>query len=399
MYVYCDNAATTPLSKQAYDAMLPWLETGYGNASSIYRLAREAKVALEGARKTVAGCLGVAPEEVYFTSGGTESDNWALKSGAELGGGERRHIVISAVEHHAVVNTAEYLSKKKGYTHTEAAADKDGLVSAEALQKALRPNTALVSVIAANNEIGTIQPIEELAGLTKEYDKKILFHTDAVQAAGHIPLPLNGDVDMLSMSAHKFGGPKGVGVLYIKNGVKLPPLLHGGGHERGRRSSTENVAGILGLAAALEYMTSNREAFAAKVTKLREMLIGGILSTVPYCKLTGHREKRLPGTASFIFAALEGESLVLRLDELGVAGSSGSACASGSLDPSHVLMAIGLPHETAHGSLRLTVSHTNTEEEMEFVIRAVAAAAERCRAISPLWDINRPAASFLPYFE
>lgn len=398
MFVYCDNAATTPLCKPAFDAMLPWLEMGYGNASSIYKLARDAKRALEDARRTAVDCLGILPEELYFTSGGTESDNWALKGACDLGGDMRKHIVISAVEHHAVLNTAEHL-QKKGHPLSVVSADGDGLVSPDALRSALRSDTAVASVITANNEIGTIQPVAELARTVKAFDPDILFHTDAVQAAGHIPL--EPAADMLSLSAHKFGGPKGVGALVIKNGVKLPPLLHGGGHERGRRSSTENIAGAVGLAAALEHMTQNQEQFAKKAAVLRDRLIVGVLSSVPYSKLTGHPERRLPGNASFIFAAVEGESLVLQLDVLGVAASSGSACASASLDPSHVLLAIGLPHEAAHGSLRLTISHANTEEEMDFVIRAVKTAVERCRSMSPLWDTEKqcPVDSFVPFFN
>ncbi|MCL1806669.1 MAG: cysteine desulfurase [Oscillospiraceae bacterium] len=384
MFVYCDNAATTPLCKPAFDAMLPWLETGYGNASGFYKLARDAKKALENARRTAASCLGVAPEEFYFTSGGTESDNWALKGACDKGG----HIVISAAEHHAVLNTAEFL-KKKGHPLTVVPVDSDGTVSPEALQKALQPDTAIVSVIYANNEIGTVQPVAELARTVKEYNKKILFHTDAVQAAGHIPLEITPEIDMLSLSAHKFGGPKGIGAMVLKNGVKLTPLLHGGGHERGRRSTTENVAGAIGLAAALEYMCQNRETFAIRTASLRDRLINGILSEIPYSRLTGHRANRLPGNASFVFASVEGESLVLKLDSLGVAASSGSACSSASLDPSHVLLAIGLPHEEAHGSLRLTVGHENTEEEMDYVIKSVKTAVEHCRNMSPLWDAKK----------
>ena len=384
MFVYCDNAATAPLCKPALDAMLPWLETGYGNASSFYKSARDAKHALEDARQTAASCLGILPEEFYFTSGGTESDNWALKGACEQEG----HIVVSAVEHHAVLNTAEYL-KKKGRALTIAPVDNHGLVSADSLKKALRPETSIVSVIYANNEIGAVQPIAELAQIVKAYNKKILFHTDAVQAVGHIPIDITNDVDMLSLSAHKFGGPKGVGGLYLKNYIKLTPLLHGGGHERGRRSSTENVAGAVGLAAALEYMTQNREEFSRRTIGLRDRLIGGILSEIPHSRLTGHRQKRLPGNASFIFAGIEGECIVMRLDYLGVAASSGSACSTAALDPSHVLLATGLSHVEAHGSLRLTISHENTKDEMDIVIQSVKAAVEHCREMSPLWDAKK----------
>jgi cysteine desulfurase len=381
MFVYCDNAATSPICKPALDAMTPWLTESYGNASGIYKMARDAKTALENSRRTIADCLGVEPNTVYFTSGGTESDNWALKGAAEAGG----HIVISAAEHHAVLNTAEYL-KKKGHPLTAVPVDRDGLVSPAALQQALRGDTAVVSVIYANNEIGTVQPASELAQAVKEKDKKILFHTDAVQAVGHIPVEITPDIDMVSVSAHKLGGPKGIGALYVKSGVKLTPLLHGGGHERGKRSTTENVAGAVGFAAALEHMTENRDLFMRKTIALRERLIGGILSEVPYSRLTGHRERRLPGHASFVFAAVEGELLVCRLDCKGVAASSGSACSTASLDPSHVLLAAGLSHVEAHGSLRLTVSHANTEEEMDFVVKTVKTVVESCRTMSPLWN-------------
>jgi cysteine desulfurase len=384
MRIYCDNAATAPLRKQALGAMMPYLTEHYGNASGIYAMAGCAKKALEEARRTVASCLGVKPEELYFTSGGTESDNWALKGGCGEGGG----IVISSVEHHAVLHTAQYLHKK-GHPLTILPVDKDGLLDPQTLRKALRDGTAIVSVIAANNEIGTIQPIAELAKTVKQTNEKILFHTDAVQAAGFIPLPVTPDVDLISVSAHKFGGPKGVGALIIKSGVKITPLLHGGGHERGRRSSTENVAGAVGMAAALDYMTQNRETFTRATETLRDRLIGGILSNVPYSRLTGHRKQRLPGNASFVFAAVEGESLVLRLDASGISASSGSACSSASLDPSHVLLSVGLPHEEAHGSLRLTISHENTEEEIGFVIASVKAAVEGCRNMSPLWDASK----------
>ena len=393
MIVYCDNAATTLLCKPALEAMLPWLQSGYGNASSMYKLARDAKCALEDARKTAADCLGVPAEDLYFTSGGTESDNWALKGAAALGGAGRRRVVTTQIEHHAVLHTAQYL-EKNGHPAEYISVGPDGLVDFDAFQKALKPDTAVVSVIAANNEIGTVQPVEELARAVKMFDKNILFHTDAVQAAGHIPLAVTPDIDMISLSAHKLGGPKGFGALYIRRGIKLPPLIHGGGHERGKRSGTENVAGAAGFAAALSYMTENREAFAAKAAALRDRLIGGVLDSVPYSRLTGHPERRLPGNASFVFAAVEGESLVLQLDGLGVAASSGSACSSASLDPSHVLLAIGLPHEVAHGSLRLTVSHGQTESEMDFAVEAVGTAVERCRKMSPLWAGNAPAESF-----
>jgi cysteine desulfurase len=392
MNVYCDNAATAPICKPALDAMLPWLTAGYGNASGFYKLGRDAKTALEDARERAASCLGVEPDTIYFTSGGTESNNWALKgsvtprpASAAVGTG----IIVSAVEHHSVLHTAEYL-RDKGHELTVLPVNSDGLVDPAELKKALRPNTAVVSVIYANNEIGTIQPVCELAGEVKKAGGNILFHTDAVQAAGHIPMEITENIDLLSLSAHKLGGPKGVGALYIKKGVKLPPLLHGGGHERGKRSSTENIAGIAGFSAALEHMCQNREAYSSKVTHLRNKLIQGILEAVPYSRLTGHPGRRLPGSASFIFAAVEGECLVMRLDHLGVAASSGSACSTASLDPSHVLLATGLSHVESHGSLRLSISHDTTEAEIEFVIQQVINAVEYCRNMSPLWSNGKP---------
>jgi len=389
MFVYCDNAATTPICRPALDAMLPWLEN-YGNASSMYKMAREAKTALEDAREAVAGCLNVPPETIYFTSGGTESINWAIKSGVLRHPG-RKHIITSAIEHHAVQHTVQFL-ESQGYEAAYLPVDKHGFVSADDLRAAIRPDTALVSVMTANNEIGTVLDIALLSRAVKEIDNKILFHTDAVQAIGHIPVLITPDIDMLSLSAHKFGGPKGVGALYIRKGPALTPLLHGGGHERGRRSSTENIAGIVSMAAALDYATRNMTDSIEKCTALRDRLIRGILETIPYSHLTGapgggqSGKHRLPGNASFVFEAVEGESLVLGLDAKGVCVSSGSACSSASLDPSHVLLAIGLPHEIAHGSLRLTIADTHTEEEMDYVIESVRAVVERCRFISPLWD-------------
>lgn len=395
MFVYCDNAATTPLCPPALEAMRPWLETGYGNASSIYKLAREAKTTLENARRTMAGCLAVPPETLYFTSGGTESDNWALKSGL-LRHPERKHIITTQIEHHAVLHTVQFL-EKQGYEATYLPVDKKGHVSTETLRAAIRDDTALVSIMAVNNEIGTVLDIAGLARIVKEKDNNIFFHTDAVQAVGHIPLLITPDIDMLSLSGHKFGGPKGVGALYIRKGLSLAPLLHGGGHERGRRSGTENIAGLAGMAAALEYACQNMDDNIRKCTELRGHLIRGILDTIPYSFLTGDPgTRRLPGNASFVFEAVEGESLVLGLDAKGVCASSGSACSSASLDPSHVLLAIGLPHEVAHGSLRLTIADTNTVEEIDYVTETVRAVVERSRFMSPLWDAkeNKPTERF-----
>ncbi|MCL2747136.1 MAG: aminotransferase class V-fold PLP-dependent enzyme [Oscillospiraceae bacterium] len=399
MFVYADNAATMPLSPAALSAMRPFLEENYGNASSIYSVARDARRALEDARRTIAGALGAAPEEIYFTAGGTEADNWALVGACEAKrnqggqGGQRdrggrgaqdgRHMIVSAIEHHAVLHTAQHL-QKQGFELTVLPVDKLGRVAASQVQEALRPDTVLVSCMTANNEVGTIQPIEEIGRLC--HASGVWFHTDAVQAIGHIPLDLSSlPVDMLSLSGHKFGGPKGIGALFLRRGVRLPPLLHGGGHERGLRSGTENVAGAVGMAAALRESTLGMAEDIRRTSAMRDRLIAA-LSAIPYAFLTGDPENRLPGNASFVFACVEGESLVLNLDMAGVCASSGSACSSGSLDPSHVLLALGLPHEVAHGSLRLTISGDTTPEQVDYLISQVIAAVARGRAMSPLWD-------------
>ncbi|MDR3207338.1 MAG: cysteine desulfurase NifS [Oscillospiraceae bacterium] len=383
MFVYADHAATAPLSKRALSAMLPFLEGGYGNASSVYAIARDARRALEAARKITAEALGAKPEEIYFTGGGTESDNWALRGVCEAKKDKGRHIVTTAIEHHAVLHTAEYL-KKQGYDVTFLPVDKLGRVTPEQVEKALRTDTILVSVMAANNEIGVLEPIAEIGALCRA--KGVLFHTDAVQAVGHVPLDLSAmEVDLLSLAGHKFGGPKGVGALYIRRGLRIPPLLYGGGHERGLRSGTENVAGLMGMAEALREAVENREEKNKRLTALRDKLIEG-LSRIPYSFLTGDTENRLPGNVSFVFECVEGESMVLGLDLAGVCASSGSACSSGSLDPSHVLLAIGLPHEVAHGSLRLTLGEENTPEEVDYLIETVAGVVTRARSMSPLWD-------------
>ena len=383
MFVYADNAATMPLSPAALEAMKPFLGEHYGNASSIYALARDARRALEDARKTVAGALNARPDEIFFTSGGTEADNWALRGACEARGGAGGHLIVTAVEHHAVLHTAQHL-EKQGFALTVLPVDKLGRVMPEQVQQALRPDTFLVSCIAANNEIGTIQPIAEIGALCRE--KKVWFHTDAVQAVGHIPLDLATlNADMLSLAGHKFGGPKGVGVLWLRKGVRIPPLLYGGGHERGQRSGTENVAGIVGMAAALRESVEHMDVNLQRVAAMRDRLIEGLLA-IPYSRLTGDPKNRLPGNASFIFECVEGESLVLGLDMYNICASSGSACSSGSLDPSHVLLAIGLPHEIAHGSVRLSLSQNNTPEEIEYLIERVTAVVNRSRGMSPLWD-------------
>lgn len=379
MFVYADNAATTKIKKSALDAMMPWLADGYGNASGFYSIARDAKRAVEEARKTVAEALEVKPEEIYFTSGGTEADNWALKCAVPEGG----TLITTAVEHHAVLHTAQYLAQN-GRKAVYLPVDEKGHVIESELDKALEDKPSLISIMYANNEIGTLMRVSELFARVKAKWPKALTHTDAVQAIGHIPVSLE-NVDMLALSAHKFGGPKGVGALYVRRGVSLLPLLHGGGHERGKRSSTENVAGIVGLAAALRESAGNLDTAAGKIKRLRERLIDGVLK-IPYSFLNGDREERLPGNASFIFEAVEGESLVLGLDGCGICASSGSACSSGTLDPSHVLLAIGLPQEVAHGSLRLSLSEENAEEEIDYIVEQIALIVARRRAMSPLWD-------------
>lgn len=401
--VYMDNAATTRLSKAALDAAMPFLSDGYGNPSSIYSLGCDAKKAVEEARAAVADAIGALPEEVYFTGGGTESDNWAIKSAARLardksrrGGGtagtngsessgtdlrEKKHIVSSAIEHPAVINTLKSL-EKEGFDVTYLGVDELGQVSPDELRDAIREETALVSIMMANNEIGTILPVAELGAIAKE--SGVLFHTDAVQAVGHIPVNVKEmNIDMMSFSGHKLGGMKGTGVLYLRKGLRLPPLLHGGGQERGGRAGTENVAGIVSLAAALNDLLANNP--HERVMKMRDRLIGGLLA-LPKVRLTGDSKNRLPGIASFVFEGIEGESILLMLDQNGICASSGSACSSGSLDPSHVLLAIGLPHEIAHGSLRLSLSGNNTDEDVDYVLEVLPGIVERLRSMSPVWN-------------
>ena len=379
--VYLDNAATTRLSKAAYDAMAPYLADGYGNPSSIYSVGRNAKKAIEAAREKTAEAIGALPEEVFFTGGGTESDNWAIKSAVELRKSKVKHIITSVIEHPAVLNTFKYL-EKNGYDATYLSVDEYGQISLDELKSSIQSDTVLISVMAANNEIGTILPISEICLIAKE--QGVLVHTDAVQAVGHIRMNVKDlGVDMMSFSGHKFGGTKGVGVLYAKKGLNLPPLLHGGGQERGGRSGTENVAGIVCLAAALENSVSHLP--LAKVTEMRDKLIDGLLK-LPRSRLTGDPVNRLPGIASFVFEAIEGESTLLMLDQNGICASSGSACSSGSLDPSHVLLAIGLPHEIAHGSLRLSLSVDNTEEDIDYTLEKLPGIVARLREMSPVWN-------------
>lgn len=379
--VYLDNAATTKVSKAALDAMLPHLHDAYGNPSSVYSVGQDAKKTVENARGIVADAIGAESSEVYFTGSGTESANWAIKSTAELKKNKGRHIITSAIEHPAVINTVKYL-EKQGYEATFLGVDKVGQISLDELKSAIRDDTILISIMTANNEIGTILPVAEVGKIAQEHG--ILFHTDAVQAVGHIPIDVKGlNVDMLSFSGHKLGGLKGVGALYIKKGLKLPPLIHGGGQERGERSGTENVAGIAALGAAVGEMVSHLP--LTKVTEMRDKLIRALLK-IPRSHLTGDPINRLPGIASFVFECVEGESMLLKLDINGICASSGSACSSGSLDPSHVLMAIGLPHEIAHGSLRLSIGEENTDEDIDYVIEKMPDIISGLRAMSPLWD-------------
>ena len=385
-FIYADHAATTAVTDTALAAMLPHFTRDYGNPSSLYRFAQEGKTHLEEARAQVAACLNAKPEEIYFTSGGTEADNWALRGVAELmalKGKKTGHIITSAIEHHAILHTAQYL-EKQGYEVTYLPVDRDGLVNPANLEAAIRPDTILISVMAANNEIGTIQPIAEIGAIARAH--KVLFHTDAVQAVGHIPVDVEAwNVDLLSLSGHKFGGPKGIGALYMKKPLRLPALIQGGGQEKGRRSGTENVPGAVGMAAALKEAVDRLPEESARLAALRDKLIDG-LSKLPYTSLTGHPVKRLPGTASFVFEGVEGEALLLHLDAKGICASSGSACSSASLDPSHVLLSIGLPHAIAHGSLRISLGADNTQEDVDYMLNEVPAVVAYLREMSPVWD-------------
>ena len=383
MFIYLDNAATTRVSDAALDAMLPYFRQQYGNPSSLYAFGQEAKEALERARATVAGVLNCEPREIIFTSGGSEADNQAIRSAAAIGArAGKRHIISTAFEHHAVLHTLSKL-EKEGFEVTLLDVHSDGLVRVEELAAAIRPDTCLVTVMYANNEIGTIQPIAEIGRVCRE--RGVLFHTDAVQAAGHLPIDVRAqNIDLLSLSAHKFHGPKGVGALYARRGIALTNLIEGGAQERGRRAGTENTAGIAGMAAALDEAVRNMERDSAKMTALRDRLIAG-LSQIPHSALNGDAERRLPGNVSFCFEGIEGESLLLLLDDKGVCASSGSACTSGSLDPSHVLLAIGRPHEVAHGSLRLTLSGETSGEDIDYTIKAVTEVVAYLRSISPVW--------------
>ena len=383
-FIYADNAATTAVSEEVLNAMLPHFRTEFGNASSIYKLGRDAQKAVETAREKVAAALGAEPREIFFTSCGSESDNWAIKGTAELMAKKgKKHIITSVFEHHAVLHTCEDL-EKKGFEVTYIPVSDKGLIDPEDVRKAIREDTALVTIMYANNEIGTIQPIEEIAAICKE--KKVIFHTDAVQAVGHVDIDVHKQgIDMLSLSGHKIHAQKGIGALYVRKGINLPNLIHGGGQERGKRAGTENVPAIVGLGVAIEAATRNIAEKNAVILPRRNRLIDEILK-LPYTRLNGDRDKRLPGNLNISFEGIEGESLLLMLDMYGICGSSGSACTSGSLDPSHVLLSIGLKHEIAHGSLRLSIEEDVTDEDVDYIIEVIPKVVERLRSMSPVWE-------------
>ena len=382
--IYLDNAATTKTAPEVVDAMLPYFSEYYGNASTIYSLGAESKKAMDHARQTIADSLGAKPEEIYFTAGGSESDNWALKATAEAYASKGKHIITTKIEHHAILHTCEYL-EKRGFEITYLNVDRDGLISLDELKAAIRPDTILISVMFANNEIGTIEPIAEIGEIAKEHG--VLFHTDAVQAYAQVPINVDEmHIDMLSASGHKLNGPKGIGFLYIRKGVKIRSFVHGGAQERSRRAGTENIPGIVGLGAAVERAMRIMDTKTRKEIELRDYLIGRLENEIPHCWLNGHRTKRLPNNINFSFLFIEGESMLIMLDMKGICASSGSACTSGSLDPSHVLLAIGLKHEEAHGSLRLTLSEDSTKEEMDIVAEEVKIIVQRLRDMSPLYE-------------
>jgi len=382
--IYFDHAATTSVKPEVLEAMLPYFTEKYGNASSIYSLGRENKKAIDDSREKVAKALNALPKEIFFTSGGTEADNWALEGIAFANQSKGKHIITTNIEHHAISHTCKFL-EKQGFEVTYVPVDNKGIGHLEDIEKAIRPDTILISVMFANNEIGTIQPVKEIGALAKA--KGIYFHTDAVQAIGNIPIDVKDmNIDMLSLSAHKFYGPKGVGVLYIRDGVRIYPFMNGGAQERGKRASTENVAGIVGLEKAIELATANIGEYNAKLMRLRDRAIKEILEKIPYSRLNGDEKNRLPGNVNISFEFIEGESILLMLDMKGICASSGSACTSGSLDPSHVLLAIGLPHEIAHGSLRLTFGEENTDSDLDYLLETLPPIIEKLRAMSPLYD-------------
>ncbi|MCI6041848.1 cysteine desulfurase NifS [bacterium] len=382
--IYLDNAATTKTAPEVVEAMLPYFTEYYGNPSSIYELAGESKKAINEGREKIANVLGAKTNEIYFTAGGSEADNWALKATFEAYKDKGNHIITTKIEHHAILHTCEWL-EKQGAKVTYLDVDENGIIRLEDLEKAITPETILISVMTANNEIGSIQPIKEIGMIAKEHG--ILFHTDAVQAFGQLPINVDEcNIDMLSSSAHKINGPKGIGFLYIRKGVKIRSLIHGGAQERKRRAGTENVPGIVGYGVAAERAARTMEERTAKEREVRDYLIQKIEAEIPYCRLNGHRTLRLPNNVNFSFRFVEGESLLIMLDMEGICASSGSACTSGSLDPSHVLLAIGLPHEIAHGSLRMTISEETTKEDVDFVVEKIKEIVARLRSMSPLYE-------------
>lgn len=382
--IYLDNAATTALRPEVFESMKPYFMENYSNPNSVYTFAQQSKKAVEEARETLAGILGAKTNEIYFTAGGSESDNWAIKGCMDAFASKGKHMITTKIEHHAVLHTCEYL-EQKGCEVTYLNVDENGCISLEELEQSIRPDTVLISVMFANNEIGTIEPIREIGAIAKKHG--VLFHTDAVQAFCHVPMQVDElNIDLLSASAHKFHGPKGVGFLYIRNGIKLGAYIHGGAQERARRAGTTNVPGIVGMAKAAELSVQTMEENSKKIAAVRDHLIERVLSEIPYARLNGHRTHRLPNNVNFCFRFIEGESLLIMLDQKGICASSGSACTSGSLDPSHVLLAIGLVHEIAHGSLRLTLSEDTTMEEADYTADSLKGIVERLRSMSPLYE-------------
>ncbi|MCX7951562.1 MAG: cysteine desulfurase NifS [Clostridiales bacterium] len=383
-FVYMDHAATTYTKPEVLEAMMPYFTEQFGNASSIYTFGRRSKAAIEEAREKVAKAINALPDEIYFTGGGSEADNWAIKGVALANRNKGNHIITSKIEHHAVLHACEYL-EKRGFEVTYLDVDEYGMINLDELKNAITDKTILITIMFANNEIGTIQPIAEIGKIAKE--KGVYFHTDAVQAVGNVNIDVKEmNIDMLSLAGHKFYGPKGVGALYIRKGVRIDNLIHGGGQERKRRAGTENLPGIVGLARAIEIATANIEEHNKRIMAMRDRLLKGIMEKIPYTKLNGHPEKRLPGNINVSFEFIEGESLLLLLDHYGICASTGSACSSGSLDPSHVLMAIGLPHEIAHGSLRLSLGDLNKEEDVDYVLEVLPSIVQRLRDMSPLYE-------------
>ena len=382
--IYMDNAATTAVKPEVFEKMKPYFMENYSNPSSVYSFAGEAKKAVDDARDIIAGALNAKAAEIYFTGGGSEADNWAIKATAEAYKNKGKHIITSAIEHHAVLHTCGWL-ERHGYEVTYLPVDENGTVSPEKVEEAIRPDTILISIMFANNEIGTIEPIKEIGEIAEKHG--VLFHTDAVQAFGHVPIDVQEmHIDMLSASGHKFHGPKGIGFMYMRNGLKLGSFIHGGAQERSRRAGTHNVPGLVGMGEAARIAMEQLEANAAKETEVRDYLIARVEKEIPYIKVNGHRENRLPNNINICFRFIEGESLLIMLDQKGICASSGSACTSGSLDPSHVLLAIGLPHEIAHGSLRLTISEDTTKEDADFVVDNLKSIVERLRSMSPLYE-------------